>query len=193
MSPSSRRAIVLGVVLSSAAACGSETDPIVDPAGTRPSGSGTNGAVPATDACSFTLVNGGETSAWTGAPRARMNGSGNLLVNCVGQADGTSAETEVELHFGNGTFDGPRTYKADDFSSDGLVTYRAASGSYYSSSAEGGSCSLVLTEGPVDARGSSVPRGSRIAGTFTCASLMPPRAGQPALAIEAGTLSVVVE
>jgi hypothetical protein len=117
-----------------------------------------------------------------------MNGSGNLLVKCTGPNGSV-----VELHFGNGTFDGPRTYKADDFSSDGRVSYQPDEQAPTDSSGEeGSSCSLVLTQAPVDASGSSVPKGSVIASTFTCTPLRSAGDRGP-LAIEEGDLLVTLE
>ena len=130
---------------------------------------------------------------WTGTARAKMNGSGNLNVRCEST---NAAGAWLELSFGNASFDGPRTYLADDFSSDGSVRYQTSPAAPFSwdSSSDGSSCALVLTEAPVDARGSSVPRGSRIAGSFSCTTLnnSDPKS-MPSIAIESGTLVATVE
>lgn len=189
----SSRFVVLSVhalLAAFACGCGSEGGPIPS---SDVGGSGTGAASPdggaAGDACSFVLVEGGTETAWTGTARARMNGSGNLRVVCAGP----SAEDELELAFGNATFDGPRTYEADDFTSDGSVRLTNGDRFPYTSMAKGASCVLALTEAPLDARGSSVPRGARIAGSFECAKLVSSADGNPWLAIQGGALSAVVE
>jgi hypothetical protein len=174
---------------------GSEGAPLPPAPGTEPGASGGGGGGAAMGAgagdggaiCAFTRVEGETRTAWSGAPRARMNGSGNLNVRC------TSGDEELELAFGNGTFDGPRTYGADDFSSDGDVSYDdGGSSGRYTSTARGASCVLVLAEAPLDAHGSSVPKGGVVAGSFTCSAVV--RFGDGAtVAIEGGELRAIVE
>lgn len=122
--------------------------------------------------------------------RARMNGSGNLLVRCEEDGDGY-----LELRFGNATFDGPRTYTANDFSSDGSVSYSTGpTAGTYLSGTDGASCELVLVEaGPLDLRGTSVERGGGVAATFTCSALISTSSTPPRVAVESGALSALVE
>lgn len=144
--------------------------------------------------CRFALRDGAQRTTWEGRARARMNGSGNLLVDCSA-ADGGPSTTE--LHFGNATFDGPRTYVADDFSSDGSLRYQpTTSGSGYDSSSRGAACKLVLTEAsPLDARGDSVVKGGRIAATFTCTALVAGRddATPKSYVVESGEMAATIE
>ena len=197
---SSFSSLMIAVLAVSVAACGTEAAPIAAPG--SPNGSGT-GSAATTDAgsanggremgaCSFVFVDGATRIAWTGKARARMNGSGNLLVRCTGRAAAATEDSEIELGFGNATFDGPRTYLADDFSSDGSLSFDRTAGSSYSSHSKGGACSLVLSEALVDARGSSVPKGSPITASFTCTAL-PSTDQVSTLAIEEGSLSAIVE
>lgn len=170
--------------------CGTEAAPVPTPSGAAGSGTATK-ADSASNRCSFVLVDGDAKVTWSGTARARMNGSGNLLVRCTGGPASSASTAELELHFGNGTFDGPRTYIADDFSSDGSVVYRPDEGASFETMAKGASCSLVLDQAPLEARKNSVPRGGAIAGTFRCSAVVD-RDGR-SLAIEDGELAATVE
>jgi hypothetical protein len=142
--------------------------------------------------CRFVLVDGTTRTTWEGTARARMNGSGNLEVQCDASDRGPS---NLRLGFGNATFDGPRTYQADDFTADGSLAYAAGpSGLSYESGAPGSSCTLVLVEAPVDMSGDSVPVGTRIAGSFTCKVIVGPRKAVPSgYAVEDGTVAAIVQ
>ena len=142
--------------------------------------------------CRFVLVNGTTHTAWVGRARARMNGSGNLDVQCDASAGGSST---LRLGFGNATFDGPRTYQADDFSSDGSLYYAAGPpGLTYDSGMPGASCTLVLGEAPLEASGDSVPLGGRISASFTCKAMIGPRTAEPpSFAVEDGVVAAIVE
>ena len=181
-----RALLLLFVVLPG---CGTEAAPVPAPSGGAGSGTATEPA--SSNRCSFVLVNGDAKVSWSGTARARMNGSGNLLVRCTGGPASSASTAELELHFGNGTFDGPRTYIADDFSSDGSVVYRPDESASFESWAEGASCSLVLDQAPLEAWKNSVPRGGPIAGTFRCSAIVD-RDGR-SLGIEDGELAATVE
>ncbi len=176
--------VVLGVVLLSVLplACGSETLEGT-PAGTTPS-------IP-DGTCSLTLVDGATKTSWSGTPRVSMNGSGNLRVECIPK----SGDDRVVLAFGNGTFDGPRRYLSDEASSDGDVRYENPDRGDYRSHTKGGNCTLVLTEAKLDALGSSVPVGERVAGTFACQSIVAQKSGAmpPTYAVESGEVAGIVE
>lgn len=168
---------------SSSAADGGPTSggPGVTPSMTTPNG-----------LCRFVLVDGTTRTTWEGKGRARMNGSGNLEVQCDPSDGGAS---NLRLGFGNGSFDGPRTYQADDFASGGSFAYAAGPpGLSYESRAPGSSCTLVLVEAPVDTSGDSVPVGSRIASSFTCKAIVGPTKAVPsAYAVEDGTVAAIVQ
>lgn len=182
------RVIVCWVL--AALGCGSETK-----GADTTSGSGNTATVGlAAGTCRFRLRDGAQQTPWEGRARARMNGSGNLLVECSASDGGPST---TELHFGNATFDGPRTYVADDFSSDGSLRYQpTTSGSGYDSSSRGAACTLVLTEAsPLDARGDSVVKGGRIAATFTCTALVSGRADAipKSYVVDSGEMAAIIE
>jgi hypothetical protein len=195
----SRGSSLLAILsLSLCSACGNEAtvpDSAADGGGAGgvggDGGSGGSAVVPA-GTCRFVLRSGAERTSFEGRARAKMNGSGNLVVLCEG-SDGA----ELELHFGNATFDGPRTYEGDDFKSDGSVSYTSASSSAgYGSSSKGGACTLVLSEAaPLDARGDSVEIGGRVAATFTCSAITSgSRKAEPSsFVVEGGAVAAVVE
>ncbi|MBK8213339.1 MAG: hypothetical protein IPK71_06255 [Myxococcales bacterium] len=118
--------------------------------------------------CALTLVDGATRTRWEGTARPSMNGSGNLRIVCLAR----SGDDRMEIAFGNGTFDGPRTYISDEVSSDGSVTYETSDRGSYSSRTKGAGCTLVLSEAKLDGWGTSVPVGERIAGTFTCKAIV---------------------
>jgi hypothetical protein len=176
--------------------CGSEGGPITSAMPDGATSTPPSGAVDdaGTTGCSFVRVEGTTKAPWAGTARAKMNGSGNLVVRCDGEAGTSDADTSIDLAFGNGSFDGPRTYVADDFGSDGAVRFAAPTSNFqWTTSTQGSSCLLILTEGQVDARGSSVPRGSRVVGTFSCTALTSPDpAGVPSFAVESGSFVATV-
>lgn len=153
-------------------------------------GGGSVDGTPSTTACRFTLRAGETRRVWEGSARARMNGRGNLLVTCVGT--GAAAGSTAELHFGNASFDGPRTYVGDDFSRDGSFLFEDGEARYRSND-DGGACSLVLTEAPVDGFGNAVPVGASIRASFTCAAIVDDEASPPRHAVDDGALTAVVE
>lgn len=120
-----------------------------------------------------------------------MNGSGNLRIVCLAK----SGDDRVEIGFGNGTFDGPRTYLSDEVSSDGSVTYETSERVSYSSRAKGAGCTLVLSEAKLDGWGTSVPVGERIAGTFTCKGIVAQKSSATprSYVIEGGEVAGLVE
>jgi len=120
-----------------------------------------------------------------------MNGSGNLRIVCLAR----SGDDRVEVAFGNGTFDGPRTYLSDEVSSDGSVTYETSDRGSYSSRAKGVGCTLVLSEAKVDGWGTSVPVGERIAGTFTCKGIVAQKSSATprSYVVEGGEVAGLVE
>lgn len=120
-----------------------------------------------------------------------MNGSGNLRIVCLAR----SGDDRVEVAFGNGTFDGPRTYMSDEVSSDGSVTYETSDRGSYSSRAKGAGCTLVLSEAKVDGWGTSVPVGERIAGTFTCKGIVAQKSSATprSYVVEGGEVAGLVE
>lgn len=146
--------------------------------------------------CSFVLVDGAARTPVSGVVRARMNGSGNLLVVCELSASPFATGAALELHIGNATFDGPRIYRMDDFRPDGFVDFATgASGVSYSSNDAGGGCTVDLTTaGPLDARGDSVRMGGSVAGTFTCTGLIgDPTDMPPSFSVEGGTFAGLIE
>ena len=120
-----------------------------------------------------------------------MNGSGNLRIVCLAR----SGDDRVEVAFGNGTFDGPRTYLSDEVSSDASVTYETSDRGSYSSRAKGAGCTLVLSEAKVDGWGTSVPVGERIAGTFTCTGIVAQKSSATprSYVVEGGEVAGLVE
>jgi hypothetical protein len=180
----------LSLSLSLCTGCGAEAtvpDGAADGGGSESASTGAP-----TGTCRFVLRGGTERSFFEGRARAKMNGSGNLTVRCEASDGATLA-----LAFGNATFDGPRTYKGDDFLSDGSVQYTPASSSRgYGSSSKGGACTLVLSEaGPLDARGDSVVVGGRVAAAFTCSAITSgsTEAEPPSFVLEDGALAAIVE
>ena len=189
------------------AACGSETttipDPTGSPTGTTPTGSptettptgtppGNTSAIP-NGTCALTLVNGATKTRWEGTARVRMNGSGNLRVTCLPKS---RDDSRVEVGFGNGTFDGPRTSKGDEVTADGKVEYNTGQkGGLYDSHAKGASCTLVLAEAKLNAFKNEVPRGERMAGTFTCEAFVSTSkdANPKSYAIEKGVVAGIAE
>lgn len=170
--------------------CGSEAVP---GAGASGGTSGTIGPGAPSGMCRFVLVSGAQRTSFEGKARAKMNGSGNLNVACDAADGGPAA---LRLGFGNATFDGPRTYNADDFTSDGSFDYATGAGVSYSSHVKGAKCALVLSEAsPLDARGDSVVRGGRVAATFTCSAVVasPKTAMPPSFVVEEGVMAATVE
>jgi len=176
-------------------ACGSETVTIDDPAGGGSTGtppSGATASIP-NGTCSFTLVDGATKTRWEGTARPTMNGSGNLRVVCLPKDGGGS---RAELGFGNATFDGPRTYKGDELSSDGSFRYDTGSRKGgYDGNTKGASCTLVLGEAKLNTFKNEVPRGERIAGTFSCTAVVASsdEATPKSYAIEDGRVAGIVE
>lgn len=120
-----------------------------------------------------------------------MNGSGNLRIVCLAK----SGDDRVEIGFGNGTFDGPRTYMSDEVSSDGSVTYETSDRGNYSSRTKGAGCTLILSEAKLDGWGTSVPVGERIAGTFTCKGIVAQKSSATprSYVVEGGEVAGLVE
>lgn len=198
----SKLIIILCFVGSSlVAGCGSETTTIPDPTSDAASPSGTSTSPPPTGVtagipngtCSFTLVDGTTKTRWEGTARPRMNGTGNLLVNCLPKS---GDDSRAELHFGNATFDGPRTYKGDELSSDGSFRYdNGTRNGDYDGNTKGASCTLVLAEAKLDPSKNEVPRGERIAGTFTCTAIVSSsdKATPKSYVVEDGKVAGLVE
>jgi hypothetical protein len=185
--------LVSSALLVSVAAggCGGSSSSIVD--GASPEGGSAPSGVP-DGTCQFVLTTGAVNVMVTGTARAKMNGSGNLLVECDASDGGAATMT---LHFGNATFNGPRTYKGDDFTSDGSIEYSpTTNGGNYTSDKKGASCTLVLSEaGPLDAFGSSVVTGGHIASTFSCTALVASDDGATPMSfvLQSGALAATVE
>lgn len=177
-------------------ACGSEDDGAgagSSSGGGSSSSSGSSSGesgVGTTGECSFTVKAASGTRAWQGTARAKMNGSGNLVVHCI-------ADPELlELNIGNGSFDGPRTYTYDDFrdTADGSIVLRKNDRLVADTSGSGVSCTLDLAEGTPN-RASLVPVGQRVAGRFRCAKLVAvrPEDGDEDLVLEDGVFAALVE
>jgi hypothetical protein len=149
----------------------------------------------------MTLVDeGGKKTSWSGKAQATMNAL-TPVARCIGRAEGETDDSTLQIYFGNASFDGPRTYHADDFSSDGWVTYVLPSGFTFDSTGKTSSCTLVLAEAaPRDARG-SVVRGGRLSGSFSCTKLATgggplesdDGASRAPLVIESGVFAATVE
>ncbi|MBL9112489.1 MAG: hypothetical protein JNM74_24590 [Myxococcales bacterium] len=183
-----RTVLVLSVL---AVACGSEagsSSGAGSPSGssvTAPTAAISNGT------CALTLVDGATRTRWEGTARPSMNGSGNLRIVCLAR----SGDDRMEIAFGNGTFDGPRTYVSDEVSSDGSVTYETSDRGSYSSRTKGAGCTLVLSEAKLDGWGTSVPVGERIAGTFTCKGIVAQKSSATprSYVVEGGEVAGLVE
>lgn len=194
---SGRWLVWLAFVSSLAAGCGGGGG-AVDGGSSADAASGADGGNGVDDGgavgtCSLTLVDGGVRSLWQGFARARMNGSGNLTVRC----EAVLGDSSFDLAIGNATFDGPRTYRMDDFTSDGSIQYdTGGTGDTYSSSDTGGSCVLELVEAvPLDARGDSVRVGGHVSGGFGCLALTNGSSGASpsSYGVEAGSFTATVE
>ena len=177
-------------------ACGSETSTIPDPSdgGTSATTTAPGTTLPiANGTCSFTLVDGTTKTRWEGMARPSMNGSGNLRIQCLPKDGGDS---RAEVDFGNGSFDGPRTYKGDELTADGNVDLDTGKNNVrYGSNEKGGGCTLVLVEAPLNAFKNEVPRGSRVAGTFSCTAIVSTSkdAAPKTYAVEDGQVAGIVE
>lgn len=175
-------------------ACGSSSTTGTGPLDGGPTAT-SGGTVAPSGTCHFTLRDGSASATYDGTVRARMNGSGNLLVECDTGDAGLGALT---LHFGNATFNGPRTYHADDFTSDGLAEWApdGNQGAHYSSDRKGAACTLLLTQAsPLDVRGDSVQTGGQVIATFGCTAMLATSttADPASIMVEDGALSAVVE
>lgn len=137
--------------------------------------------------CEFVLVGAdGSRRDWSAPARARMNGSGNLLVVCE------LGDEEIRLSIGNATFNGPRTYRMDDFTDDGSIVWVTEDGSW-SSFSDDGNCVLDLAVAePLNTPRNEVRDGGRVAGTFQCAALIG-GSRDPNYSIEAGSFAATVE
>jgi hypothetical protein len=184
---------LLAIVAASVLACGSDPTPVAASGSSSGTGAAPDAGASSGNACSFGITEGTTTTPWTGTARAQMNGAGNLAVQCTGRAGNATEDSTIELDFGNASFDGPRTYLADDFSTDGTLEYRPDAHSSYWSHAQGGKCALVLTAAPVDQYGTSVPTGSHITGGFTCSALVSDHGGLPTVQIQNGIVGATLE
>jgi hypothetical protein len=174
---------IFGVCL--AGCSGTSSVPIGDDGGAARVAAADGGATTLpTGTCSFD-ASGAIAGSRTGVAFAKMNGSGNLIVTCGDLPDG--ADEELELDIGNGDYEGPGTYSLDEASSSGSITYTLDAPHRFEPKGASSGCTATITVAP---QTDFAPRGSTIAGTFTCHALVARDGGR--LDLSSGAFSAPV-
>lgn len=151
-------------------------------------GAGEPWLLDASEACRLSVPSLGLELDGTG--RAKRNGSGNVIVECYGFQD---EAVTLEIHIGNGDYDGPGDYPMINDGSRGSLSLRLDEDTVYESYSDDvtSGCELTVTVAEPDWEPAV---GTRFAGTFSCTNLenVDADAGSEPIDIEGGEFDLGV-